>query len=218
MDCKTLEFEISDIEWQFLYSTIWETIDSFDDVELIDCGVAKAVVAKPVSKKESNSIHVSVNVFSTVLVVTSDRAKLGQFYIDNIGVKVDIDGKTDALQVEGHIGGVLLHDIRSAASTLYQTILTPKDKTKEMILFSYYSRGKISHTTMSVKEEELGDCDSSFTMQFRKVEIVATVGFILTIKDMVLLPIFARLDLEEAHAKTTMGKDKHPAHTKLSSM
>lgn len=227
MEVKTLEFEISDVEWQFLYATIWVTIDSFDDVEPIMQGEIsqESVVSKPVptlpthGKKETNDICVSVRVLSAVLVVTSHDERLAQFSIHDIGVKVDMDGKTDNLSVEGTIGSVLLRDVRSGASSLYQTILSPKDKTREMVLFSYYARGKTPHSSIvDPKEEELGDCDSSFTLQFRKVEMVAMVGFILTVKDIVLLPIFARLDLEAARAKDKATKVKQPTPPVHSSM
>lgn len=222
---KTLEFEISDVEWQFLYATLWETIDSFDDIEPIaptlqltdrnETSTATVIPSK--KKKDSDDIHVRVKVLDAALVVTSHGERLGQFSVHDIEVAVDIDGKTDALLVAGHIGSALLRDVRSGTSPLYQTILVPKDKSREMVLFSYYSRGKIPHTNVTPLEEELGDCDSSFKLQFRKVEIVAMVGFILTVKDMVLLPIFARLDLEADRAKAKAAKVKLSVPAKHSS-
>ena len=218
---KTLEFEISDEEWQFLYATIWVTIDSFDDVETTvqtthpaNCDIEKVL---PKKKKDSDDIYVSVKVLSAVLVMTSHGERLAQFSVHDIGVKVFMDGRTDAMQVDGRIGSALLRDARSGASSLYQTILAPKDMTREMVLFTYYARGRIPQAVAPPMEVSLGDCDALFNLQFRKVEIVAMVGFILTVKDMVLVPILARLDLEAARAKVTAAKAKQPAPAEHSS-
>jgi hypothetical protein len=222
---QTLEFEISGEEWNFMYLTIWEFIDSFDDVDPIvqtmkqTGNAAKITDTLPDHKKQSDDILVTVKVASAALIVTtSDGKKLAQFSINDIAVRVEIDGKTDALLVDGHLGSAVLRDVRTGTSSLYQTILSPLDKEREMVLWTYYARGKIPHDTMSPLEKELGDRDTLFSLQFRKVEIVAMVGFILTVKDMALLPILARLDLEAERAKVTAPKIKQPDAPKHSSM
>jgi hypothetical protein len=215
VNVPTLEFEISDVEWQFLYATIWITIDSFDDKEqpkVLRSSSSSSTIPYVPSKKEKDGddIHVNVKVGSAVLVTTMKGEKLGQFSIHDILVEVDLEDKTDALHVDGKIGSVLLRDVRSNAAPLYQTILSPKDKTKEMVLFKYESHGNKPHP--------LEDWDSAFTMQFRKIEMVAMVGFILTIKNLVLNPIFARLDLEAARAKAAAARIKAAIPAKLSSI
>lgn len=228
VNVPSLAFEISDLQWQFLYATIWKTIDSFDDV-----GPAKGsgpfspnaerALARVTStlvidkKKDKGDIHVNVSVAKAVLVTTTNGEKLGQFSINEIQVNVDMEGKTDAMRVDGRIGSAILTDVRANAAPLYQTILAPKDKTREMIVFSYESRGDKPHLS-SVEPGQEGEWDSSFIMMFRKVEIVAMVGFILTVKDLVLVPIFTRLDLEDARAREKVAKSNSPGPTKLLSM
>lgn len=229
MNVPSLGFEISDKQWQFLYATIWKTIDSFDDVgpskgtgpfsPNAERALARVTSSTPAAKKEkktSSDLHVNVTVSKAVLVTTMNGEKLGQFSINEIQVNVDIEGKTDALRVDGRIGSALLDDVRANASSLYKTILAPKDKTREMIVFSYESRGNKPHLSCVGPEE--GDWDSAFSMMFRKVEIVAMVGFILTVKDLVLVPIFERLDLEAARASEKVAQSKDPNPPKLSSI
>lgn len=220
MDIPNLEFEISDVEWRFIYATLWRTIDSFDDVESKSKAPVPAKSAnrsappspKPTAREDK--LHVSVTIGNAVLVTTTQGEKLAQFSIH--GVKVDVEMEGERLEVDGRLHSVLVRDVRTNSAPLYQTILGPIDKTRDTVAFSFKRFAKhhhhhhamanqvmqhIHHSHAHSHDKDHGDWDSYFTLTFRKVEIVAMVGFILMTKDLVLVPIFERLDLEAARAK-----------------